>query len=342
MMKGRGELTIKDVARLAGVSHSTVSRALNDSPLVNSATKKHIREIADRVGFEFNEGARRMKNRRTGLVGVVYPSVLDEFRVSLYTNELFRDLRHNLEAVGLDALLVEAYRSHDGQSNLARLIRQNKVDGFVIVHPDVRHEDYALIAERHLPLVHVHMHPQNPVMEGVDGFFCDDVLGGHLAAQHLMDVGCQRMATVQIHSPSEESKPRTEGFCQSLQKKGFSSPEIFDCECSYEAGYRLFEQMPEQWLHYDGVFVQADLMAFGFLNAAREHGVSIPQNLKVIGFDDSPVSRMAMPALTTIHQPRERLTEAACHQLHSLLFDEECTSNPHCYFPPELLIRSST
>jgi len=339
-----GKPTIRDIAKLAGVSHSTVSRALNGSTLISLSTREKIRNIADQMGFEFNEGARRLKNRKTGIIGIIYFSVLNDFRSSLYTNELFRDLRHNLESVGLDALLVEAYSGQSGQSNIVRLIRQNKVDGFIIIHPEIRSEDYQLILAQKLPVVHVHIVPELAPRDSMDCFFTDNFQGGLLAGQHLVDSGCKKIQVVRINEKkSEEFRLRTAGFLDAVEKAGLFVDENHDltCRCSYEGGYQVADANLKYLETLDGIFVPADIMAFGFLNALREEGLRVPQELKVIGYDDSPVSRMTLPPLTTIHQPRETLTEKACHRINSLLFGDAPAIPVVEYLKPTLVIRES-
>ena len=340
-----GKPTVRDIAELAGVSHSTVSRALNGSPLISTDTRERVCRIAENIGFEFNEGARRLKNRKTGIIGVIYYSSLNDFRSSLYTNELFRDLRHNLERVGLDALLVEAWSEKLGQSNIVRLIRQNKVDGFIIIHPGIRPEDYELARAHQLPVVHLHTVPELIPRESFDCFFTDNFQGGRLAGEHLLDSGCKNIQVVRINEKkSEEFRMRTAGCLDAVKKAGFSIDEThsFSCSCSYEGGYQIVRKNLRYLKRLDGIFIPADITAFGVLNALREEGFLIPEDMKVIGFDDSPVSRMTLPPLTTVHQPRELLSELACRRVHSLLFEDSDQKPVLKYLEPSLVIREST
>jgi len=340
-----GKPTIRDIAELAGVSHSTVSRALNGSSLISTDTRERISRIAEGIDFEFNEGARRLKNRKTGIIGVIYYSVLNDFRSSLYTNELFRDLRHNLEKVGLDALLVEAWSEKQGQSNLVRLIRQNKVDGFIVIHPGIRPEDYELARSHQLPVVHLHTVPELISRESFDCFFTDNFRGGRLAGEHLLKSGCRKIQVVRVNEKdSEEFQLRTSGCLSAMAEAGFT-PDVqhqLSCNCSYEGGYRIVGENRDYLETLDGVFVPADITAFGFLNALRVEGISVPEDLKVIGFDDSPVSCMTLPPLTTVHQPREMLSELACRRIHTLLFDNRAQKPVVEYLEPSLVIREST
>jgi len=340
-----GRPTIRDIAGIAGVSHSTVSRALNNNPLISSSTRERIRRIADRMGFEFNEGARRLKNRRTGIIGVIYFSELNDFRSSLYTNELFRDLRHNLEKAGLDALIVEAWNGRTQQSNIPRLIRQNKVDGFIIIHPEIPEEDYSLIRDYNLPIVHVHAAPGLISRESVDCFFTDNYEGGRLAGEHLVASGCRNVQVVGINeTDSEEFRLRTAGFLDAVKNAGCSVDDEYrlSCGCSYEGGFHLAGENRRYLEKLDGIFIPADIAAFGFLNALREDGFSVPGDLKIIGYDDSPVSRMSLPSLTTVHQPREELTGKACRRMRFLLYEDPGAEPVLEYIRPRIISREST
>jgi len=340
-----GKPTIRDIAELAGVSHSTVSRALNGSSLISVATRERICRVAEEAGFEFNESARRLKNRKTGIIGVIYYSALNDFRSSLYTNELFRDLRHNLEKAGLDALLVEGRNEKSQQSNIARLIRQNKVDGFIIIHPEIHSEDYELARFHRLPVVHLHFVPELILRESSDCFFTDNYEGGRMAGRHLVDSGCRKIQVVRINEKiTGEFRQRTAGFLDVVEKAGLTVNESLhlSCRCSYEEGFQMAGNNIRYLRELDGLFVPADITAFGVLNALREEGLPVPEKLKVIGFDDSPVSRLTLPALTTIHQPRERLTEMACRRIRELLFGDTAAEPVLEYLKPSLIVREST
>lgn len=343
-MTNTGRLTIKDIAKLAGVSHSTVSRALNDSPLVGEATRERIRVIADQTGFEFHEGARRLKNRKTGIVGLVYAAGLNNFRSSLYVNELFRDVRHELEKANLDALVVEAYDATTGMSNIARLIRQDKVDGFLIVHPSIRSEDLELIESHGLAMVRIHIISGGLQREGTDFFCTDHVEGGRLAAVRLLEAGCRTFGVGAMYDGKKsEFSDRILGFLTELESVGIPSGHITIRECGddYAAGYQFYTENRKNLGAIDGVFLPADIVAFGFLNALRESGIRVPDEIKIVAYDDSPISIISIPNLTTIHQPREQLSRMACERMRTLLFDNKVVPAEGVFVPPTLVVRES-
>jgi len=339
------KVTIKDIAAVAGVSHSTVSRALNDSPQISVAMKNKIKDIASTMNFEFNAGARSLSGRKTGNIAVVYKASYDQFGSSLYISQLFIELRHFLERMEMDAILLEAYHPETGASNISRLLNQQKVDGFLIVHDNITRKDYNSIKRSGLPVVQLHMSPMYCQREELDYFFTDHFLGGHMAAEHLIKQGCKRILTVLSNdSESDEYELRTAGYRQALEENGirFEEELVVPIDCTYLKGYSLFNSIPEIIANVDGIFFQTDIQAFGFLTAAREKGIRVPEDLKVIGYDDAPVCESTIPQLTTIHQPRRKLAELACDRIIDLINKKNNESRIQEILFPSIVLRESS
>ncbi|MDA3811601.1 MAG: LacI family DNA-binding transcriptional regulator [Spirochaetaceae bacterium] len=339
------DITIKDIAAVAGVSHSTVSRALNDSPQISQKTKTRIKEIALSMHFEFNAGARSLSGRKTGNIGVVYNANYEQFGSSLYVSQLFLELRHFLERMDMDAILLEGYHPETGASNISRLLKQKKVDGFLIVHNNIARKDYESIRKSGIPLVQLHMLPKYCQKEDLDYFFTDHKLGGRIATEYLIKKGCRRILTVLSNDfESDEFKQRTEGYKIALENAGipYEHELVVAIDCTYLKGYYLFNSIPEIIANVDGIFFQTDIQAFGFLTAAQVRGIRIPEDLKVIGYDDAPICESTIPQLTTIHQPRKKLAELACDRIIDLVNKRNNESRIQEILFPSLVIRDSS
>ncbi len=336
--------TIKDIAELANVSISTVSRALNDNPRVKSVTKTKIKDIAKSLNFEFNAGARSLSSNITGNIAVVYDSHIDGFEVSLYINQLFLEVRHILEQMDMDAILLTGYDIVTGASNIDRMVRKQKVDGFLIVHDSITNEDYRNIQSAGLPIVQLHMIPRKDISVRFDSFYSDNFKGGQMATKHLIDIGCKKILTVlPFAEDSVEYSQRVLGYKQALDNNDliFDEDLVVSVECSYFAGYNLFNTIPDRLEGVDGIFFQADIQAFGFLTAARERGIDIPGELKIIGYDDAPMCETVIPHLSSVHQPRKELAEMACKKVVDLIHNNE-NHKPECKFIlPTLVLRES-
>ncbi len=347
-LKGPVTVTIKDIGKLVGMSHSTVSRALNDSPLVSLETREKIKRVARSVNFEFDAAGRSLSNRKTGVIGVIYNSHLERFGSSLYTNQLFVDLRHQLESFQLDSILLEAYNPGTGNSNISRLVRQNKVDAFLIAHTRISREDYRLMLQSAKPVVQLHKKALYHQMDELDYFLTDNVAGATMACDHLLDSGCRNILTITSKCRDEtnpEFADRVEGTRRSFENHGlaFDPASLVDVgDCSFEAGYQLVHERPELFERVDGVFAQADIIAFGCVSALKERGFSIPDEIKVIGFDDCSVCTMIRPTISSVHQPREELSRLACQRIHQLLSGEASAARVQSVLTPGLVVREST
>lgn len=336
------KVTIKDIARIAGVSHSTVSRALNDNSQVSKKTRERIKKIAEDMNFEFNAGARSLKSKRTGNIALVYDIAQDRFGASLYINQLFIELRRALTKLDMDTILVEGYNTVSGESNILRLIRQQKVDGFLIVNDKIRKAEYQKIMENRLPVIQVHMHPTYFDHTEINSFVTHNKKGGYLATQHLLDRGCRKIVTVY---PGElraiEYRDRTEGYMDALKEYGIEVDEslMISMESSYDGGAMVMDVIKDR--EVDGIFFQTDIQAFGFLNRANMEGVKVPESIKIIGYDDIPLAQSSWPSLTTIHQPKEIIAEEVCNRLIKLL-NGNTEENINHSIDPTLIIRKTT
>ena len=284
-------------------------------------------------------------------MAVIYPAFMDIFGSSLYAQQLLLDLRRALEALELDTILISAYNDDTGESHVRRLIRQNRVDGFLLVHGGLRREDYRLIREQGLPLVQLHFPPKHTPAEDLDLFLTDNEEGGYLAARHLIQGGARTIAALQISrsfqlNPPEggkEGAARTAGYRRALEEKGlgFDPVLVRPCPSDYQEAYGLVLREPDFFRRIDGLFAQADIIAFGVLAGLKELGISAPGDVSIVGFDDSPLCMMPTPSLSSIHQPREELSRKAAARLKALL--EGSDTPPENYLlPPHLVVRGSS
>jgi LacI family transcriptional regulator len=316
--------TLKDVARLAGVSESTASRSLRNLSIISEETRRRVKAAAESLDFEFNAVARGLSTRRRNVVGVAYPDFTDESRHSYYLDLLIHDIRHDLEKAGYDCLIFKA-EDPRGDSNIRRLARQGKVDGFVFVLSNVSADDWALIRERGIPAVQLHSRPGHwndaDAPPDCDFFFTDNFRGGELAAEHLAERGVRRFVCLADDSGEVEMAQRLEGFLAALAARGVAGEriEIRRCAGSYSEVRRYVSANIGGFLPGDGIFAHTDIMALTAMQVLISAGVSIPGDIRIIGFDDIPFCRLSVPTLTSIHQPREEEARRGTERLVELI-----------------------
>ncbi len=316
-------ITIKDIARIAGVSHSTVSRSLNDSPLISEHTKNRIKHIAQDLNFAFNASAQSLSTQKTDTVGIIYPELFDTFGNSLYLGLLVQGIRHGLEKASLDSIGTFPRNHYTEESNIRKLISRKKIIGLLVIHPEVPKEDWEYIRESQLPFVVLHFKPRSVDYSWMDYIFTDHVSGGHMATETLIRAGAKNILCMRENSKENQFEERTEGYRRALRDHGLPVREemIEYGDCSFEFGYERIMARKEELDKIDGIFAEADLVAIGAIEALKDLRVRIPEDIRVIGYDDTELGKFFRPKLTTVHQPREEHAKLACERLIELLED---------------------
>lgn len=336
-------VTLLDIARIAQVSESAVSRALHDHPRISVATRERIKKIAAELEFDFNSQARALSTSKSGTVGIILPNYGTDVRRTYYLDLLVNDIRAQLGASHYDLLIAETGRAETNQSNLRRLVLQRKVDGLVLIIGDLADADRQVLTKRKIPVVMVNSKPLELVDQSLDEFpsyFTDNLEGGRLAARHLIDRGSRRLVCLADERGGPEMVDRTLGFGQGASLAGLN-PQILACGSDFDSTY-TFARHNLAHLRGAGVFCHTDVMACAVLRAAQDQGIRVPADLKVVGYDDIELGTYFAPRLTTLHQPRETIAQMACDFLTARLAGAAPRPVAHVCVPPTLVVRGST
>ncbi|MFW5768762.1 MAG: LacI family DNA-binding transcriptional regulator [Spirochaetota bacterium] len=337
-------MTIKDLAKLAGVSHSTVSRSLNNSPLISKETKERIKKLAREYHFDLNSSARSLSTRRTGTIGIICSEVYDAQRNSLYIAQLLDLIRINLDAAAYDSIITFPENKSTGESNIRRLITQKKVDGLLLIIPNLAEEDRELIERYSLP--HIFLHFKHGHFDGpAEYIYTDHFRGGYLAGEHLIRSGRDRIITMTEDLSKTEYFDRTEGFLAALNDNGIEPAEdhILYGEVSFDYGFKSIVDNESVLSGIDGIFAQADIVALGAIEALRELGYRVPEDIGVIGYDDILLGGLFRPRLTTVHQPKEQQANLGVKRLLEIIGDDESPAGTPLrkIVEPVLVVRDS-
>ncbi|MDY0094846.1 MAG: LacI family DNA-binding transcriptional regulator [Candidatus Vecturithrix sp.] len=309
-------MTIRDLAKLAGVSVATVSRSLNDSPLVQEATKQKILKLADEMGFELNAIARGLATSKVNTIGVILPVEYDQFGHQLYYSSLLSDLRGTLERANYDIIVTFSTNRFTGKSNILSLVNRRKVDGLIILQETLEHELLDFLEKKTVPYIFSHYPPSSEDIS-VDAVYPDHLWGGKLAGEHLASLRCRRMMCISAENKVNEFVLRVRGFARALTTQGldFSEEQVLYVPLTFNDGYRIVREHASVFQAADAVFVVTDLLAFGVIAGLKDIGLAIPQDISVVGYDDIPLAAMLKPTLTTVHQPREEIAKKTCRRL---------------------------
>ncbi len=309
-------VSIKDIARAAGVSHSTVSRALGDSPLVNPATKSRIQQLAGEMGYSPDAGARGLVVGRTMTVGVVVTAISDPF-----VAEVVQGVESTASTQGYTVILATSSAQPEREVAAVEMLRSKRVDGVIVTASRVGALYRDLLTRIGVPVVLLNNHSESggPYTYSVR---VDDRQGGYLATQHLIEQGHRRIAYISAgevgHSSSRE---RQAGYSQALAEAELTSDPTLNLAGNgrSDGGERIIPLLRALPALPTAVFCYNDMTAIGLMRAARAAGLSIPHDLAVVGFDDIPIASYVSPSLTTIAQPKFELGERAMQMVFALM-----------------------
>jgi LacI family transcriptional regulator len=336
-------ITIKDIAKIAGVSYSTVSRSLNDSPVVSEQTKAKVKKIAGELGFEFNANARSLSTKKTGTIGVVYPRNFDEFSMDLYFSSLHNQIRKSLEKEELDVIIAFPENKFTRENNIKKLINRQKVDGLIILKAFVENELLQFLKNSNIPYVFLHYEPSSGMENGIDVIYTDQFKGGYMATEHLIKLGHKKIATITAEAEGNEFPLRTQAYKAALEDYGIAYDEelVFKAITTFQSGYDMIKENWDTIKKATAIFVQTDLIAMGVLEALRDLEVNVPKDIALVGYDDVKMGTYFKPRLTTVHQPREEIAVLGCERLIELLHSSKPKVGQKLILPPRLVIRDT-
>lgn len=330
-------LTLEDVGRLAGVSRSTVSRVINGETSVRQEVRDRVQEVIRQTGYTPHAAARSLVSNRTGVIGLVIPSRVHSLFEDPYFAKLIQGITLASNRAGT-TLSLFLFESEDEEKDLyPRVVEAGFLDGVIVTATRAGDPLISRIAASQLPLVMV----GRPGIDGVSFADVDNRGGAALAARHLCEIGCERIALIGAPGNTTTGQDRLAGFVEGLAEAGRALPQHLrvDGDFSEESGYRgmttLLEHDP------DGVFVASDTMATGALQALRDNGRRVPDDVAVVGFDGFHASERTNPRLTTLRQPVADTAAAAVRLLIRLITGTE-TGPISEMFPVDLVIRESS
>jgi len=300
-------VTIKDIAKSANVSTATVSRVLNGAGGYNEATKKKIMQIAESLGYRRNEMARSLVKKSSNLIGIIMPSVSTIF---------YADIVNGIEQVaqthGFSVILSHAGEKGNRLIDCLKMLEERKVDGLIIVSIPVNEEQIQAIESLSVPYVLLSTDTQN---EQIPFIKVDDYEASYTATKYLIDHGHQKIGLAGVDlSDYVAGIPRIAGYKRALKDKGIdlSAHYIKAGDYSFSSGKEALYAFHREQAEITAVFCVSDEVALGVISAAFDLGIKIPEDLSIIGYDNTRVAAMAVPPLTTIEQPFQLMGEKGC------------------------------
>lgn len=326
--------TIRDVAREAGVSVASASRALNGHSTVTEDIRRRVVAAVHKLDYVPHSGARSLTTKRSNTIGVVLPDLYGEF-----FSEIIRGIDSAARRRGLQLLLSNIHGSAHETAGAIRTMR-GRVDGLLIMSPhvDVHFLSHNLPAG--LPAVVINGRVEG---SGHASVSIDNHRGARTMVEHLVAQGCQRIAHIAGPTGNNDAQERLQGFIEGVKALlGDGKPLILRGDFSEESGHAAGCALVAGGVAVDGIFAANDMMAVGCLAALAEAGTRVPNALVLAGFDDVPIARYVTPALTTMRVNIAELGSRVFERLINVMDHPEVDTWEGEQLVPELVVRQST
>ncbi len=326
--------SIKDIARLAHVSHSTVSRALQNSPLVSTRTAEKIQRIARESGYRASAVARGLVTKKTRTVGVVVTTISDPF-----ISEVVSGIEQSANDNGYSVFLADSNADPDRERNVVQSFAERRVDGILVTASRVGALYIPLLSEMNVPIVLINnQHPG----QFVHSVMIENVEASRQATRHLIALGHKRIAYLGDRFGYQSDTERFGGYRRALDEAGlpFLPELVVHGDGKAEAAINAMEKVLALPEPPTAVFCYNDMSALGALRAIRSRGLRVPEDISVVGFDDLFLASYLHPPLTTVRQPMRRMGMLAMDSLLKLMSGQESANTIHV--PADLVVREST
>ena len=332
--QGLRQPSIKDIARLARVSHPTVSRALQNSPLVNAKTAEKIRKIAKESGYRASAVARGLVTRRTRTIGLVVTTVADPF-----TSEVVTGIEQTANDHGYCVFLADSNADPDRERKIVQSFAEQRVDGIIVTSSRVGALYLPLLSEMMVPIVLVN--DQHP------GAFVHSVMicnqeGSRAVTEHLVGLGHRRIAYIGDQFGYQSDTERFAGYREALNAAAipFLPELVVRGDGKPEAAMRAMDELLALKGPPTAVCCYNDMSALGAMRSIHMLGLRVPEDISIAGFDDLFVASYTQPPLTTVRQPMRRMGQLAMENLIKLMSGQE--SVVRIKINAELIVREST
>lgn len=334
--------SIKDIAKAAGVSFSTVSRALNDNSLISVEVRARIQELAREMGYTPNALAQGLQSRQTNSVGLVLTTISDPFFV-----DVVKGVEEVAREAGISIFLATSNNDPDQEIKIIENFSRRRVDG-VIVAASLISSAYAKQLERvRIPVVMINNQAEGSTYQQLYSVSVDDYAGGRLAVQHLVDLGHRCIGYIGADNRPRSNERRLQSYLDVMAENGIAVRSSWTCTNQntaigdLEGDIRIGECLAPQLLDagITAMFCYCDTVAAGAMAACIDRGVSVPGDVSIVGYDDNSLCEIVRPRLTTVHQPKRELGQTAMKMLLTCMQGGEVSDST---LAPSLVIREST
>ena len=323
-------ISIREVAKMAGVTPSTVSRVMNGTAKVNEEKRQRVLNVIKETGFKPNEAARTLYKKSAKIIGVILPNIQNPF-----FNEMAQAIEEEAYRRGYRMMLCNSNNNLDKEKNNIELLSRMNADGIILLtnQGGIRET----IEKCKVPVVILDREVQAD--NQVACIRSDHYKGGMLAAEHLIRCGCRRIVNMRGDQALSSARDRFEGYLDVCRKYEMV-PRYVDCRYSFREGLKKSEEILKLYPDVDGIIAGNDMVAVSVYKTLSKKGYRVPEDIQLIGYDNINLSELVTPELTTVAQPISRMGETSAKVLIDYVENKKISDNYH--FDVELIQRDTT
>ncbi|EGL83309.1 transcriptional regulator, LacI family [Caldalkalibacillus thermarum TA2.A1] len=333
--------TIYDVAKEAQVSIATVSKVINDTGRISEKTRKRVLEAMEKLRYQPSVVASALTGKRTNTLGLLIPDLANPFFA-----EVARHVEDRGQEKGFNVIMCSTDYNPAKEAKYISLLKQKQVDGIILGSGFYNDQMIAELQQENFPLVMISQ--EIPALD-IDTVSVDDFMGGYQVTQYLLSLGHRRIGVIAESfqdNPANvrwSSKERIRGYREALEAAGIGFDEdlVFISNSTIEAGKRVAGALLDAGPHPTAIFALNDVLAIGTIKAVRERGLKIPEDIAIVGFDDTILATIVDPPLTTVAQPIRDMGYQAMDLLIEKIEGKENTTK-RIILSPQLMIRQTT
>lgn len=332
------KISMKQIAELSGVSPATVSRVINNSGRFSEKTRRRVMTVIKENNYGMNYIAKSLRMKKSFTIGVLVPDISNAFFSSVVSR-----IEKYLYSKGYSVIICNTDRDKHKEIAYLRTLEGKMVDGLLIISGDQEFDPS--VVQTQTRIVCIDRKPKNT--DNVVFISSDHYRGGLLATEALIKQGCKKLGIIINHENLYSSKERLRGFKDALEIYGIPYNvnriiKVEDKETKPEAARVHVLKSLKAGSLFDGVFAINDRLAFGAMSACREFGLKVPENVKIIGFDDDPLCTYSSPPLSSVNQDIDQLAKVSCDILLKLMNSETLTPSERCQMIPiSIVLRES-
>ncbi|MFC7322510.1 LacI family DNA-binding transcriptional regulator [Halobacillus campisalis] len=333
------DLTIKDIAKMAGVSPATVSKIINNYGGISEPTREKVYKIMQDTKYQPTFSAKSLATKKSNLIGLIYAGKINVDFKHPFFNEVVNTFKRTVGAQGYDLLLFSNEKFYEGESKYLERCKHFHVDGCLIIAGDEIEEAVHEIAASNIPCIGIDLKLEGPNSSYI---MTDNAKIGLKVVEFFYLNQIRKVAYIGGKQNSHVASIRNQGYVDAMQQFGLPIKDewVKFGDFFEESGYEAMKEILQTEELPQAVFAASDMMALGALKAIKEKGLSVPEDIQLIGCDDIEACRYSDPPLTTVKQDKQKLGKLAATMLNDLILDHNDIRPVKV--DPELVIRSSS